>query len=1516
MKLKLLIITLFCSVVGFGQIVNITPVRTDFTGFGTSTTISPSMDFTGYTTATLDFEARTFGGGIATNNIITVSISTDGGSTWTILGTRTPTSSTLTAQTQFDLIAYIVQTDVKIRFQTLGASGTIGAGIDDIDIKGNKPPTVVPTITSNLNNLTTTYGTSFTSYTVTASNSPTSYSATGLPTGVTINTTTGVISGTATVVGTFPVSISATNIIGTSTVETKNYIVNPKNLTITGLSSSNKVYDGTTTATLGGTAALSGVIAGDVVTLSGTPVSNYASANVGTNYAITTTGYTISGAAAGKYTLSQPSVTNRNITAKPLTISGLTANNKVYDGNSTATLSGTAALVGVIGADVVTLGGTPTASFANATVGTAKTVTVSGYTIAGAQAANYSVTQPSGLTANITIATQTITFGPLADQMLSGTTFTLNATSTSGNPITYTSSNPSVATVSGNTVTMLTTGSTIFTASQAGTTNFSAAADVTQNQNIITGVAEIRVERATNANIPNGSAASNGFDTQFAMQTIGNSQTKNYNIRNIGGTTLNVSNITLVGLNAGDFSITAATPYSIAPPSGFVTFQVTFSPTGIGNRTATVSITSNDATKNPFTFDVQGTGNCPTTSVTATPASGPVATQVTITSTNPTTNNLTGATAAFGGVAATVLSSSASQMVVIIPAGAGNTLTTTNALGCTATLSYVVTKEDNTSCEGNGGNFTDLIISEVYDSNGFNVWHMELYNPTASTIDLATANYKLERYGDVGDLTPTRTVSLTGTVAPGAVFLINLGDSGTPCAKMYDFIEAGDGINANDQIKLTKNGVVVDVVNCPNETGYTIKRNLTATGPKTTFTAADWTNLSTESCTDLGLFPYVPKLSPIVNTQPVATLICTNTGLVLTVSASEGFAGGNPLAYQWFVVAPGVATWTSITNGGVYSGATTATLNISSFSGLNGYQYYCQVRENTATCFTATNAVIIDDTVTTTWNGTAWSNGVPTLSKLAIINGNYNTTTHGNIDACSITVNATFTATVTANGYFNIQNQLNNNGTVIIQNNGSLVQINDAAVNTGNITVERTATVRLQDYVYWSAPIRNQLLNTRFPTSPTGLMFQWATTATSANGGQGTWTNYTGAMNAATGYIVRAPNGTNATTAAAITTSFSGGVPHNGVFTKTISRGTDFTTLGSQGIPRTATDDNWNLIGNPYPSAISVNEFLNTNPAIEGFVKIWTHGQLPTSSISPFYEYYASNYYSGDYATVNSTGVTSGPGDYNIGTGQGFMVLMDAGAAGSANVTFNNSMRSKAFGNTDFYRNSNAGGDRSRIWLELASAQETNRILVGYVAGATQEKDDMYDAFTDYKPTQNFYSLVNNEPQIIQGRALPFVNTDLVPLGFKVATTGNFTIALATVDGLFANNGQTIYLEDKFTDIVHNLTATPYTFAATAGIENNRFVLRYTDKLLSTTAFELPSENVAIFASANEIKINTTTTDIAAYEVYNVLGQLLAADKNVKAKDCAIKNVAKNNQVLLVKATLSSGQIVTRKILF
>ena len=263
---------------------------------------------------------------------------------------------------------------------------------------------IAPIITSILTG-SNIYGTAG-SYTITASNTPTSYGLTGQPTGVTISGAVVTIAAT-TAAGSYNLSISATNAAGTDT-KTLVYTVNTKALTITGVTANNKVYNATTTATLSGTAAYSGLANGETPSVSGTPTATFASANVGTSIAVTISGYTVPSA---NYTLTQPTGLTANITAAPLSIT-VAANNKTYDGTTTATL-GTATLSGVIAADVsnVTLSGSGvTAAFANATVGTGKPVTLTGnYTISGSASGNYSLTQPSGLTANITQAVLTVT---------------------------------------------------------------------------------------------------------------------------------------------------------------------------------------------------------------------------------------------------------------------------------------------------------------------------------------------------------------------------------------------------------------------------------------------------------------------------------------------------------------------------------------------------------------------------------------------------------------------------------------------------------------------------------------------------------------------------------------------------------------------------------------------------------------------------------------------------------------------------------------------------------------------------------------------------------------------------------------------------------------------------------------------------------------------------------------------------------------------------------------------------
>jgi O-glycosyl hydrolase len=185
------------------------------------------------------------------------------------------------------------------------------------------------------------------------------------------------------------------------------------NITATGLAVTNllaldKVYDGTTNATLNATnAGLAGILNSDAVGLvTSNAVGYFADPNVGTNKPVTVSGLALGGDAATNYTVIQPTNVAANIWPAPVTIvSGITANDKAYDGTAVTTISSNnVVLNGVISGDVDALSLSTngyTATFATVDVGTSIAVTVGGLSLTGSAAANYTLNPPAGLTADI-----------------------------------------------------------------------------------------------------------------------------------------------------------------------------------------------------------------------------------------------------------------------------------------------------------------------------------------------------------------------------------------------------------------------------------------------------------------------------------------------------------------------------------------------------------------------------------------------------------------------------------------------------------------------------------------------------------------------------------------------------------------------------------------------------------------------------------------------------------------------------------------------------------------------------------------------------------------------------------------------------------------------------------------------------------------------------------------------------------------------------------------------------------
>lgn len=563
----------------------------------------------------------------------------------------------------------------------------------------------------------------------------------------------------------------------------------------------------------------------------------------------------------------------------------------------------------------------------------------------------------------------------------------------------------------------------------------------------------------------------------------------------------------------------------------------------------------------------------------------------------------------------------------------------------------------------------------------------------------------------------------------------------------------------------------------------------------------------------------------------------------------------------------------------------------------------------------------------------AWSS-TPTISKAVIFDDNFSSTT--SIEACSVLVKAGRTVVFNSAHTLLVQNEVTvePGGTLIFENNSQLIQIANVS-NSGDINYKRIAMVKRYDYVYWSSPVNNFNLDDLNSSLPTGPKYKWEPTTPNTNGGLGNWINAQGnTMDIGRGYIARSPVTYSDTVLTPFLSTFIG-VPNNGDISYTISRGAmTSATLGSytsaNGTPFTEFDDNLNLIGNPYPSAISANHFLYENRqanggVLAGFINIWRHGiDIQTGVTNPFYGSYVYNYDMNDYLTYNLVGASCCPavGDYKIGAGQGFFVQMIEGSAASGTVNFNNTMRrdlsNVPHDNTIFYRNSaeNSGYsnlERHRIWLDIVNEDNhSDRTLIGYIDGATNNFDNFFDVPNTNKNAISVYSLTNTTATKTQGRMLPFDVNDEVPIGYFAPNSGNLNFAIAAVDGLFES--QTIYIKDEVLNITHNLKTAPYQFQTESGYNNSRFKLMYTNNQLNLPE-NLIENTIDLLSFDKKIEINSSRFALEEVKIHDISGRLLYWNSKINSNQLIISDCSTSDQVLLVEIKTTDGIVTIKKII-
>ncbi len=352
----------------------------------------------------------------------------------------------------------------------------------------------------------------------------------------------------------------------------------------------------------------------------------------------------------------------------------------------------------------------------------------------------------------------------------------------------------------------------------------------------------------------------------------------------------------------------------------------------------------------------------------------------------------------------------------------------------------------------------------------------------------------------------------------------------------------------------------------------------------------------------------------------------------------------------------------------------------------------------------------------------------------------------------------------------------------------------------------------------------------------------------------------------------------------------------SGVFTRTFTGSVNNGCL-DRTVYYNSSTDNYNLIGNPYPSALNWSLFYADNSdVIEGTMYYWNQSQVgPNNSAS-------------DYISYNATG-SSEPGTTgNIATGLGvFVKTLQAGT-----VTFKNTHR--VVGNNDqFFRNAD-NPDDGKSWFRLSGSTGYSPILIGFVPDATDGYENTHDGvFANDGAAIEFYSFIDTNKYEIQGRSVLQANQQIsVPLGFQVTTSGDYTISrvLDYIDTDFE-----ILLEDTLLNTMTDLRTSDYTFNIPGPVENNgRFILHYNySSTLGTDDFILDSKQIHSFFQDNNLITTTTSNDveISRMQLYDVTGKELI---NASFQQSLNTNNLSTG-IYIVKYSLTDFRIISKKVI-
>ena len=494
---------------------------------------------------------------------------------------------------------------------------------------------------------------------------------------------------------------------------------------------------------------------------------------------------------------------------------------------------------------------------------------------------------------------------------------------------------------------------------------------------------------------------------------------------------------------------------------------------------------------------------------------------------------------------------------------------------------------------------------------------------------------------------------------------------------------------------------------------------------------------------------------------------------------------------------------------------------------------------------------------TTTWDGVMWSNGVPNIATDVIITGIYDTSFNEGFTAKNLSVMATGTVIITNDKTITVKTNIDNLGNFTIEDKGSLIMIDDVGTVFGNYIVKRNTPTYAQvgSTSFFSSPMIEADSNITSIFNPDDTIFYWDTSVSPTY-----WVfipheeppGVSNKLGLGKGYAVRADM-----TTGSIERTFTGEL-NTGDVSVPVYYSDSSTSPGQFG---------YNIIGNPYPSAIDWFTFKADNAAIlSGTLYVWR--QQETGGIN----------HASSYIALNSLGtVPYDSANEFIGSAQGFVVKTNA----TSNVVFKNSHR--VSNNQQFFRNSVTSRRRTEgnSWLKLEGASNKSTILIGFNSNATTAFDNDYDGiFIGGTDPLQLYSLNGMDKLLINGQpelAVPGFDTS-IPLGVKADVTGNYTIS---IDEEFIGPEYLIKLEDTQTMTIADLRVSDYNFTiSTTDEDNTRFIIHYEYDTGLGIEDVLDEKDFKIFFDQEQLYIiiagNFELPE--SFAIYDVSGKLLYSD--------------------------------------